>query len=391
MTPSVRRRIDTAARTSLFLYANTSVVLPVCLLAVTSELGFSFTQAGALSLIGSFVQFGILLGAIPIAAAMGKIRPLRWGIWIIAGGLLLFTRITGYVQALAAIAVIALGQALIEALQTPLIEDIHPEDDGSRQVLLHSFWPMGIIVGTVLTGEALSRGVPWRIVFIALAALCLLGGTLYPNRAKAALPRSRADLSHMGEIFSRPLFWVFCFALAFAGAAEGGFTFWTASYIQIEFGTLPRSGGLGTAFFSLGMAAGRLTTSRIAARFGLRRILVIAVAMALLFGISVFFIRSLPMLYGVMVIMGLFIAPFWPALQTYTVRRLGADPTMVMVFMSCFGVIGFAGASFLMGIIGDTFGLRTSFLVAPCALSVLLALIALERRIDPPKRPLGID
>ena len=117
MTPSVRRRIDSAARTSLFLYANTSVVLPVCLLAVTSELGFSFTQAGALSLIGSFVQFGILLGAIPIAAAMGKIRPLRWGIWIIAGGLLLFTRITGYVQALAAIAVIALGQALIEALQ----------------------------------------------------------------------------------------------------------------------------------------------------------------------------------------------------------------------------------------------------------------------------------
>ena len=92
-----------------------------------------------------------------------------------------------------------------------------------------------------------------------------------------------------------------------------------------------------------------------------------------------------------MVIMGLFIAPFWPALQTYTVRRLGADPTMVMVFMSCFGVIGFAGASFLMGIIGDTFGLRTSFLVAPCALSVLLALIALEKRIDPPKRPDGID
>ena len=387
MTPSVKRRIDLAARTSLLLYANTSVVLPVSLLAVTSELGFSFTQAGSLSLIGSIVQFGILLGAIPIAAAMGKIRPLRWGIWIIAGGLALFTRVTGYVQAVAAVAVIALGQALIEALQTPLIEDIHPEDDGSNQVLLHSFWPIGIIIGTLLTGEALSRGIPWRTVFITLAVLCLLGGTLYPHRAKAALPRSRADLSHVGEILSRPIFWLFCFALAFAGAAEGGFTFWTASYIQVEFGTLPRSGGLGTAFFSLGMAAGRITTSRIAARFGLKRILVIAVSMALVFGISVFFIRSLTMLYGVMVIMGLFIAPFWPALQTYTVRRLGADATMVMVFMSCFGVIGFAGASFLMGIIGDKFGLRTSFLAAPCALFVLLVLVLLERRFEPPEAP----
>ena len=384
MDTRIRRRIDVATRTSLFLYANTAVVLPVCLLAVTSELGFNFTQAGALSLIGSIVQFGILLGSIPIAAAMGKIRPLRWGIWIIAAGLALFTRVSGYGGAVAAVAVIALGQALIEALQTPLIEDIHPEDDGSHQVLLHSFWPIGIIVGTLLTGEALSRGIPWRAVFLTLTACCLLGGTLYPNRAKAALPRSRADLSHVGEIFARPLFWVFCCALAFAGAAEGGFTFWTASYIQIEFNTLPRSGGLGIALFSLGMAVGRLTTSRIAARFGLKRILVGAVTMALLVGISVFFIRSLALLYAVMIVMGLCIAPFWPALQTYSVRRLGADPTMVMVFMSCFGVLGFAGASFLMGLIGDTFGLRASFLVAPCALAILLTLIGLERRLEPP-------
>jgi len=99
-------------------------------------------------------------------------------------------------------------------------------------------------------------------------------------------------------------------------------------------------------------------------------------------GSGLFFIRSLVALYAAMVIMGLFIAPFWPSIQTYAVRRIGADPTMVMVLLSCFGVVGFSTANFIMGVVGDAAGLRVSFLVAPLLLLVLLVLMLMEGRFD---------
>jgi len=382
MDASIRRRLDFASRSNLFAFANTAVIIPVSLVAITRELGLSLTQAGALSLVGSVIQFAILLGSIPIAAAWGKIRPLRWGLWILGAGLLLFTRIGGFAGALMVAAVIALGQAIMEALITPLVEDIHPGDDGTNQTLMHAFWPMGVIFATLVVGEALSRGVSWRAGFLGLGLLCLVVGVLYPHRDRATLPRSRADFSHAGEILSSPLFWVMGFALFVAGGAEGGFTYWSASYIQLEYGTLARAGGLGTAFFALGMAAGRILASRFATRLGLKRILLGCSAAAVMLGSGLFFIRSLVALYAAMVIMGLFIAPFWPSIQTYAVRRIGADPTMVMVLLSCFGVVGFSTANFIMGVVGDAAGLRVSFLVAPLLLLVLLVLMLMEGRFD---------
>lgn len=382
MDQKTRRQLDVASRSSLFIYALSAVAIPVSLLTITTELGLSLTQAGSLSLISSVIQFGILLAAIPMASAMGKIRPLRFGIWIMAAGLAIFTRVDSYFTALAVVLIIAFGQAIQEALLTPLVEDIHPEDDGSNQVLLHAFWPLGVICGTLAIGESLSRGISWRIVFLAVAILAAIIGLFYPRRSRADLPRSRADFSHAGEILSQPVFWLMGFALAFAGGSEGGFTFWTASFIQIEYGTLPRAGGLGTAFFATGMAVGRIFTSRIAGRLGLKRILVLAVSLALAGGMGFYFIHSLPLMYGLMLLMGLFIAPFWPSIQTYAVRRLGGDPTMIMVFLSCFGILGFSGANFLMGIIGDASGLRISFLVAPALLAIMLLVLLVEGRVS---------
>ncbi len=378
MDQITRRQLDIASRASMFTYANTAVIIPVSLLAITSEMGFSFTQAGSLNLVGSILQFVILLGSIPLAAAFGKIRPLRLGLWVLGIGMLLFTRITGYISTLLIISVIASGQAVLEALLTPLVEDIHPEDDGSRQVFLHAFWPMGIILGTLVMGEALSRGVGWRTLFIILGILSITVGTVYPRRSRAKLPRSRADFSHAGEILSKPLFWVFGTALFFAGSAEGGITFWAASYIQIEYGALPRAGGLGIASFALGMAAGRLLVSRIAVKISLRKILVFSISMALTGAVALYFIHNLTTLYLLLMFLGLFIAPAWPGLQTYAVRRLKSDPTMVMVLLSCLGLLGFSLTGFIMGYIGDLSSLRMSFLASPTALIILLVLISSE-------------
>ncbi|MCG8454331.1 MAG: MFS transporter [Spirochaetales bacterium] len=379
MDKTSRSRLDFASRGSLFTYALTAVILPISLITIASELDFSYAQAGALSLVGSITQFVILLLSIPLAAAVGKIRPLRWGLLFLGLGLGCFTFSTGFTVAFLTIMVVAVGQASIESLITPLVEDVHPGDDGRHQALLHSFWPLGIIIGTLILGEALSRGMPWRYGFWALAALCIATSFLFPHHKKVSLPPSRCDFSHAGEIFRQPTFWIFSLALFFAGGIEGGLTYWTASFIQVSYGTLPRAGAMGTAAFALGMALGRIGTSRLTGRWGIHAILTGTAVTALILGICLKMTGALYSLYPLLVLLGISCAPHWPGIQTLAVRRIGADATMTMAFMSCFGLLGFSAASFSMGLIGDAKGLEMSFWVIPIEAILLLFCLLVER------------
>jgi len=97
------------------------------------------------------------------------------------------------------------------------------------------------------------------------------------------------------------------------------------------------------------------------------------------------------MLYGFMFIMGITIACFWPSIQSYSARVLPVDPTILMVFLSCFGIPGASTAPLLMGILGDRFGLRFAFITAPVFLLFLLLSLFMEgtMKVKPVKSPKG--
>lgn len=379
MNRRIRRQLDIASHLSFFTYASSTVVIPVSIVALTSELGFSLTQAGSLSLAGSIVMFVVLLASVPASALWGKIQLLRNSLWILALGLLLFTQTQSYIYALLITTIIASGQGIAEALLTPLVEDIHPGDDGSNQLLLQASWPFGVIFGTIIIGEGLSRGISWRWAFVFVALMCSIVGFLYPSRKKAKLPSSKADFSHMGEVLSEPLFWIMGMTLFASGAVEGAFAFWTASYIQIEFGTLAREGGIAVAIFSAGMGVGRLSSSRIIVRLGIKQYLMICAASIVVLSAGFFLVNNPIPLHILMFFIGFAVAPLWPCIQTYSVRKMPqADPTMIMAFLSCLGILGFSSSSFLMGIIGDRFGLRVSFLIVPAIAIGLITLFFME-------------
>ena len=69
-------------------------------------------------------------------------------------------------------------------------------------------------------------------------------------------------------------------------------------------------------------------------------------------------------------------APFWPSIQSYAVDRLpGTDVTMVFVLLSCAGIPGCGIFTWFMGVIGDWWGLRVSFFLAPLCFLVMGGLI----------------
>ncbi len=377
---SSRERVYRASCASIFIYSSSAVALPICLVRISQELGFSLTQGGSLGFLASIEQFFVLIASSVLAARFGKIRVLRAGLVALAAGLGLFTLSASFVEAIILMLVIGFGNALLEALLTPIVEDLYPNDNGRKMNLLHAFWPVGTCVTVLVLGQLLSLGVGWRSLFLSLAVLTLFISLLYPSSKKVPLPPSRADFSHMKEILSLRRFWLLGGALAFSGGAEGAFAFWSASYIQLRFSALPSAGAIGTACFAVGMAIGRFSSSRIAGRVGLKRLIVASLSLALAVSGAFFVISNLLSLFVFLFVMGLSLACLWPSIQSYAGTELDCDPTVLMIFLSCFGLPGFSSATLIMGIIGDARGLRASFVIAPLYIALALIFMSIEKK-----------
>ncbi len=374
-------RVDRAAFASMFIYAAAANAFPVCLVKMSEELSFNLTQAGLLGFITSIEQFFVLIFSCFVAAKFGKIRVLRNSLLLLGVGLFLFSFSRTYYSTVALMLLIGLGYSFLEALLTPLVEDLHPKDSGSKMNMLHASWPIGITFSVLVIGELLSRGVSWRIIYTGLAVGSLVILFFYPASKKLALPRSRTDFSHMGEILSQPRFWFLGMALFFAGAAEFSFAFWSASYIQLHYGTLPRAGALGAAIFAVGMVVGRMGSARLVLLLGLKRLIFVSASLGFLISLTFFLINRLEVLYIFMFLMGLTIACFWPSIQSYSARVLPVDATILMIFLSCFGVPGTSTASLVMGILGDRYSLHTAFIVAPVSLILLVTFLWIEGKV----------
>jgi fucose permease len=381
MDKKLRIRINRAANASLFIYAIAAVALPICLVQLTRELGFSLTQAGSLGFISSIEQFVFLVFSGFIAARFGKIRVLKVSLLILALGLILFTQISSYMITVLIILIMGMGYAFLEALLTPLVEDLYPEDNGSKQNLLHSFWPIGVLISTLVVGELLSLGISWRWIFAGISVGVLIVYLFYPSENESKLTRNQIDFNHIKNIIKQPKFLIMGLALFFAGGVEGALIFWLASYIQLNMGGLPSAGGIGTAIFALGMFIGRVGTSRLAAWFSLKQILKTAAFLGIISGCSFFYADQINMVYLSVFISGLMIAGLWPSIQTYTVRVLPLDPTFIMILLSCFGIMGFSTATLFMGIIGDAIGLRISFIIVPVYQALLLLIMFIEVKV----------
>ena len=375
-------KTDRAAMTTMFFFSSSATIVPISLVKITEDLSISLTQIGILNFIASIELFAALLFSCYIASRLGKIKVIRSGLLIVASGLFFASLSQNFWHILIVFMFTGLGSGLLEGVITPMVEDLHPNDQGKKMNLVHAFWPIGVCATLLIVGELLSRGVSWRYIFPGLALLVTGVLFLYPSSKKIILPPSRADFSHSVEIFSKPRFWFLGMTLFFSGGAEGGFAFWTASYIQLHFNTLPRAGGFGAAFFAVGMVLGRFLTSRLAYKFKLKNLLFLSALLAFLLSLLFFIIQpTLYILYAFMLVMGLTIASLWPSIQSYSSSVLKVDPTMLMIFIACFGTTGYSFATLFMGIIGDHIGLENSFIIAPIYLAMLILFLTFESKV----------
>ncbi len=385
------RRLDYAAALGMFVYASSVVATPIILLRLAGDLGFGLAQGGGIEAVRAGFLLAILLASGAAAARFGKTHTLGTGSLVLAAGLFAYAAAPAYAVVLVAMVLVGLGGGILEALINPLVQDEHPLDSGRYLNITNAFFSVGVLVSVLVVGDLLTRGVSWRLLVSGIGALALVSGLLFliygsagDRRDGSAAVIRVGPWQHARAIVREPHFWIFSVAMFCGGGAEGAFTFWSASYIQIHFDTLARAGALGTAAFAAGMTLGRLASGHFVRQGGLRLLIIASAFAGTAASVGAWATDSIIAFFAIVFVAGLSIACFWPSIQSHAAATMPVDSTMLFILLSCAGIPGFGLTSWIMGLLAERYGLRTSLLVIPGLLAVLaIAMIASPRNRAP--------
>ncbi len=403
-------RYDYASYMAYFSYASSSLVVPVTLMQIATALGFPLADGGlgsggALQLGRSLAMTLLLVLSGFIAGRYGLRKTLGVALLTMGIGYLGASLANGYWMLFFAVLVSGCGEGYIEGLATPFVQKLHVRDTGQYMNFAHSFWSVGVTVTTIGAGALLMCGVSWRLIVGVIFPLTILAASLFLMREKKGQeypePTTRLSvpdvLRQIRDIFLTLRFWLYFLLIFIAGGAEYCLTFWLASFMQLSMKTGALLGGLATATFALGMVTGRMGWGILVPERRLGQSLIVACCAGLLLSSMVPFLTpdlpigrtaTLVILFILLYLIGITIAPLWPTIQTYSVLRLPKhlDETMIFILLSSSGVPGCGIFTTIMGVIGDAWGLRIAFLIVPTFQLIIALTLLLESRFRPATR-----
>lgn len=377
--------LDHAACLAFLGYSTSATVTPIVLVILSQELGFGLVGGGSLEVSRSALIFATLLCSGFLAAHFGKARSLGWGLLLLGAGMALYSQANAYWMLLVALGLAGVGGGVVEALINPLVEELHREDAGRYLNFVNGFWSVGVLGTMLVGGEVITRARVWRPVLVGAAGVALVAGALFlflRNHGERQRPSGLSQvLGHKLTILRSRGFWLFTSLMFFGGASEGMFTYWSASYLQLEHGFSARVGGWGTATFALGMIFTRFAGGVLVPQRHLKSFVALSAVTGVLVSLLFPFLQGIAPLFAALFLAGVSVACFWPSLQALAVERLRLDATSLFILLSCGGISGFSAASWLMGWTGARMGLRHAWFLAPICFLILLVLLS---RVAPP-------
>lgn len=378
-----KRLINFACKGAFFMLACSMIITPICLVEMGKALEINLTQRGGLESARNVPLIVIILACGFLSRKIRSTKLVAAGLGLIALGLAAVGLSRSYPMTLGAMALMGTGSGFIEALVNPLITRLHPENREHQLNLTHAFFSIGVFCCVLIFGELLSLGISWRLLYGASALGTLSIGLIFGLAGSAI----EADYGGGGgsyiEPLAIPLFWLVAFSMFLSAGTEAGFTFWTASFISNYHAAIPRLSGIGTAIFGGSMAVGRILVGRLSSRFSLRRILLVASVGGILVSLLIIYTGRMVPLFLLLAAAGLVVSGYWPSLLAIASRRIPCETTTLFILISSSGIGGFGAAPYIIGTIGDRWGLRGGFFVIPLLFTgtaILLLLMRTDRR-----------
>ena len=325
----------------------------VCLTSIGNELDLSLARRGVFLGAPFWGLVTAILVVGPIADRYGFRALLVVGAALQAAGLAAISWAPGFPVALIGAVLAGLGTGVMDALMTPIVCAVYPEQRTRMSNLLHAFYAIGLVLSVILVTLLLWQAVEWRAIFRILAAvvvpyMLMMLVLPLPGQSHAG-PRRQP----VRQLLRRRSFWLLMAAIFLGGAAELGASGWLPSYIEEVTGADRTLSGLGLAAFGATLAAGRLAASFLAHRLGPRRLLagggllcaigLVLAALPVGTGFSIFWLA----------VAGFGVAGFWPTILGCAGDRFPRAGASMFSLLSAMGAAGCMLGPLAVGLIAE--------------------------------------
>ena len=351
---------------------------PVCLTAIAAGFGLSESQMGE---IPGTIFLGVVVGIClsgPLSDRFGMRPFLLLGAGGQAAGMCCVALAPGHSTLLGAAFVAGLGAGVLDALLSPLICALRPDERPQAMNLLHAFYCIGAVL-TVLTAMLLLRlECTWRTVFgvgvvPSVAAFVGLALSHIP-------PSSKGDDGHvpLGRLCRSGRFLLLVFAMLLCGGTELGPAQWFPTYVERALGWQRSNSALALLFFSSAMAVGRLAASRLASRVSAKQMIagsaMACVVMILL--MSQPYSPALSLVSGAL--LGVAVAALWPTTLAFTAGQFPGGGATMFSALAASGNAGGVVVPWAVGLVAERADMHWalgSVVVLPLLLIATLALV----------------
>ena len=343
-----------------FIFGFNALILGSVLPAIEIAFDINHSQAGILLTAN---PIGFMIGTIVcaiIASVKGPFKITTIAMGISAAGILGIIISRDIYLLYIAFAVMGFGLALFETATGISISYINYKNTGTVLNLMHSLYALGAIISPFIISIFISEINTWwyayTISFISFLFFLFLSIPIYKISYKGSSEHKKdKDKFHA---LAESSFWIIIISIVLYVGSEIGFTSWAAAYI---FEVKKASISLSAIFPALlwgGLFVGRIISGFLVERVGYVNILIF---MNLLSALSFLFVLILNNLIFISIgvfLVGLGFATIFPTLQALLIRRVKKGISFAMGTFTFAASIGSIITNFVVGDIGEKYGLE---------------------------------
>lgn len=374
-----------AIKYSIFLtfvaFSMVSYTLGAVMPLIIEKFGLTLSQGGIITFASAVVSlfFSIPFGI--FSDKYGKKAALLLGIAALFFGSIAFYLSAGFYSVLFSVILIGSAVVLIIVGASPLVEDISKKGEYAKNLnITHMFVGIGASISPLLVGFLLGNGYDWRAVYAIFAALII---PLFFITLKSSAPPHKAERRFDGKILFEKIrdkrLMSYAVGLLLYVGTESGIATWMLVFLKNARGISVESGVVFLSLFLALLAAGRYVGGQLAHKKTPAKILFIfsfgaifSLASALFFG-GIISVYSMPLI-------GFFLSVMYPTLFSFAIESTENNKGTVSGMIVSISGIG-AVIPYIMGVIGDIYGISAAFsiLFVPLAYILLVARASDER------------
>lgn len=339
-----------------------------------ADQGTSLTVAGL---------HGTAMGVAAIVAGLSNSRLVHrfgrektsWiGMWLFCTGVLMFVSFRSVEFTLSATFLGGMGTSMvINNMVTRLSHHFKqatplalPQSNGINSV--------GFVFGTIAVGTLAGTAISWRLgLLLTIPATIIL---YFISRDKNRDPHDRDVSVRQSGKLSRT-YWIACFGFFICICTEFATSFWAAALLRDRVGGTASAATLAIVALGSGMAAGRWYGAIVLKKLKLDQQLITIIILQFI-GFAIFwFSHSLIVSLVTLFVTGLGISMQFALCSLRLIGFSDKRPDLAIGISSLAAGSGIALAPFMLGVLGDVFGISRAYLMVPILILIALAIVIL--------------